>query len=74
MKWKTERHSQESQQNPRKALMKSDGNDRNIATQVEAKDTQAETIIPTEIIIILVVLIAETMNSKTTSVLVFISM
>ena len=66
MKWKTEKHSQEFQQNPRKALMKYGGNVRAIAIQIEARDTQVETINQTKPTSILTVLVAEVMINKAT--------
>ena len=66
MKWKTERHSRESQQNLRKASMKYDGSIRVIATQKEARDTLVETINRTKLTSILAVLVTEVRTSKTT--------
>ena len=64
MKWKTERHSWESQQNLKKASMKYDGNVKGIVTRIEERDTQVETINPIKLTSMLVVLVTEAMNSN----------
>ena len=46
--------------------MKFDGNVKGIATQIEAKVTQVETIIATEVTSLPTALIAEAMNSQAT--------